>query len=102
MIVNCAFASDGGSIWLALNDNGQGAAFKLNRSIGSRGTSNFEAITDDSGAAVEGAGLVALLATLTRQRVAMSDDDRCRRAVDEFISVLRQKSDSPPKSPTIV
>lgn len=87
MLVDCAFASDGGSIWLGFGENKVGAGYTLNRKIASRGTPQFEEIADERGTLSMG-DRAMLLRKLRLLRPTLGDEHPALLAVDEFLKIL--------------
>lgn len=83
-VVNCAAASDGGSLLLQLLIGGRTLNYALVRSIASRGTTHYEEICGEQG-------------TLSKEerhdlmrKIDHPQDDLCADVVHEFLKVLKR------------
>lgn len=87
VVINCAVASDGGSLWLQLSVNGQAKGYGLERSIASRGTPRYDEITGENGLLTKDE-LQDLLATLAD----VPEHGTCAEIVHEFVKVLKKSA----------
>lgn len=85
VVVNCAAASDGGSLWLQLSVEGQAKGYGLHRSTASRGTSRYEEISGEYGPLTKGElrDLLSMLDTIV-------EHGTCAGIVHEFVKVLKK------------
>ena len=91
MEINTAAASDGGSLWIGMTENGQSAGYVLNRSIAARGTPSYEQISGDRGVLSE-KELRTLLEKLLTVCQSMASDDPDLWTVKEFLEVLQRQA----------
>ena len=87
VVINCAVASDGGSLWLQLSVDGQAMGYGLHRSIASRGTSRYEEISGEDGLLTKDE-LHDLLSMLD----AILEHGMCAGIVHEFVKVLKKSA----------
>lgn len=82
-VVNCAAASDGGSLWLQLSVDGQIKDYGLNRSIASRGTAEYGSVSGEQGPLSKD-DLSELVLMLDVPQQGM-----CAGLVEEFVQFLK-------------
>ena len=95
MEINSAAASDGGSLWLGISENGHGSSYFLNRSIGARGTATYEQISSEQGV-LSPEEQSDLLDKLVSIRKTMGTDNPNFQTLKEFLAVLLKQA---PKRP---
>jgi hypothetical protein len=92
-VVDCAVAPDGGSIGIALADSaGATTWFSIDRSFGSRGTPDWNAVSSPQGL-LESAARQELVHTLQALRDSMPADGPCRPVLLSFIEHLSESGD---------
>lgn len=84
IVVDCAAASDGGSLFLQLPVGGRTLNFVLNRSIASRGTTHYDEIRGEQGP-LSKEELHDLMREIDRPQ-----DGPCVEVVREFVKVLKR------------
>lgn len=87
MIVDTAFAMDGGSLGLSLTEGEQVSHYWMNRSIAVLGTPQCNEISSESGV-VSLDERFALLRRLRALRNELADSDQNVYVVDEFLKIL--------------
>lgn len=83
IVVDCAAASDGGSLWLQLSIDGQVKDYGLNRSLASRGTAQYGSVSGEHGP-LSGEERSKLLLMLDVPQLGM-----CAGLVEEFVQFLK-------------
>lgn len=86
IVVNCAAAADGGSLWLQLSVGGQIKNYGLDRSIVSRGTARYGAVNGEHG-------------TLSKEEISelllmldVPQQGMCAGLVAEFVQFLKKSA----------
>lgn len=87
VVINCAAASDGGSLWLQLSVGGQARGYSLYRSLAARGTPRYDEISGEDGL-LKKDQLQGLLSTLEDVR----EYGTCAGVIDEFVKVLKKSA----------
>lgn len=83
IVVDCAAAADGGSLWLQLSVGGQIRNYGLNRSLASRGTDQYGQISGEHGP-LSKEELSQLLLALDVPQQGM-----CAPLVEEFVRFMK-------------
>ena len=86
MIIDTAFAMDGGSLCLTFTEGERRSDFMMDRSIASLDTPQYEQISNESGM-LSLDERAALLRRLRVVRSALAEDDPNVHVVDEFLKV---------------
>lgn len=86
IVVDCAAAADGGSLWVQLSVGGQRRNYTLNRSIASRGTPQYGEVSSEHGP-LSKEELRELLLVLDVPRQGM-----CAGLVEEFAQFLKKSA----------
>ncbi len=82
-VVNCAAASDGGSLWLQLSIDGQIKDYGLDRSLASRGTARYGSVSGERGPlSKEEISELVLMLDVPQQGM-------CAGLVEEFVRFLK-------------
>lgn len=84
IVVDCAAAADGGSLWLQLSIGGQIRNYGLDRSLASRGTDRYGQISGERGRlSREELSELLLVLDVPRQGI-------CAPLVEEFVQFMKK------------